>query len=130
MKLNGTRAEVIRGLLCAERVDETRPGSQSSIPDLIRCTGTVPVAIPAPPPVHDGTHDFDFIHGAWHIHNRRLRHPLTESTEWYEFEGDSVPCLRPRRHIANGTMVSWDNVRMSTVAWRWEFAIAIRILQR
>ena len=26
-------------------------------------------------------HDFDFYVGTWHIHNRRLRHPLTELTE-------------------------------------------------
>ena len=38
----------------------------------------------------DGVHAFDFLHGKWRIHNRRLRRPLTGSTEWYEFEGSSV----------------------------------------
>jgi hypothetical protein len=41
-------------------------------------------------PTSNAVHDFDFLHGAWHIHNRRLRHPLTGSAEWYEFEGSSV----------------------------------------
>lgn len=35
----------------------------------------------------DGQHDFDFWVGTWKIHNRRLKHPLSGSNEWYEFEG-------------------------------------------
>jgi hypothetical protein len=46
------------------------------------------MTIQAPAP--DGTHDFDFLHGAWRVHNRRLREPLTGSEEWYEFDGRSV----------------------------------------
>jgi hypothetical protein len=38
----------------------------------------------------DGAHDFDFLHGTWRIHNRRLREPLAGSEEWYQFEGRSV----------------------------------------
>ena len=38
----------------------------------------------------DGVHGFDFLHGRWRIHNRKLRRPLTGSTEWYEFEGSST----------------------------------------
>ncbi|MGI8546695.1 MAG: hypothetical protein ACR2M1_05070 [Gemmatimonadaceae bacterium] len=89
-------------------------------PDLIRCTGTVPVAIPAPPPVHDGTHDFDFIHGAWHIHNRRLRHPLTGSTEWYEFEGDSVerPLWDGRANLEEYEAVLPEGIRIQGLALR------------
>jgi hypothetical protein len=30
------------------------------------------------------TSDFDFLVGEWTVHNRRLRDPLTGSTEWYE----------------------------------------------
>jgi hypothetical protein len=39
---------------------------------------------------HDGQHDFDFYVGKWRLHNRRLVHPLTGSTEWVEFNGISV----------------------------------------
>jgi hypothetical protein len=39
---------------------------------------------------HDGQHDFDFYVGKWHLHNRRLVHPLTGSQEWVEFNGTSV----------------------------------------
>lgn len=38
----------------------------------------------------DGAHDFDFLHGRWRVHNKRLRQPLSGSSEWYTFEGASV----------------------------------------
>ena len=41
-------------------------------------------------PVRDGAHDFDFLHGEWHVHNRRRRRPLCGSDDWYEFEGVST----------------------------------------
>ncbi len=41
----------------------------------------------------DGQHDFDFNFGTWKTHVRRLRHPLTGSTTWVEYEGLSV--VRP-----------------------------------
>lgn len=47
-------------------------------------------ATPDTPPLHDGVHDFDFLHGVWRVHNRKLRRPLTGSSEWYEFEGRAV----------------------------------------
>ena len=53
-------------------------------------------ADPTTPPVPtlslpgDGVHDFDFLHGKWRIHNRRLRLPLSGLTEWYDFEATSV----------------------------------------
>jgi hypothetical protein len=34
-------------------------------------------------------HDFEFYVGTWAIHNRRLRKPLADSSEWYEFEATS-----------------------------------------
>jgi hypothetical protein len=37
-----------------------------------------------------GESDFDFLHGAWMIHNQRLRDPLTGSTDWYGFQGRST----------------------------------------
>ena len=49
-----------------------------------------PVIVPSPEALHDGAHDFDFLHGVWRIHNRKLRHPLTGSSDWYEFEGRST----------------------------------------
>ena len=39
---------------------------------------------------HDGQHDFDFEFGTWKIHLKRLLNPLTGSTTWVEFDGDSV----------------------------------------
>ena len=38
----------------------------------------------------DGQHDFDFQFGSWKVHNRRLLHPLTGSSEWVEFDGTVV----------------------------------------
>ena len=38
----------------------------------------------------DGQHDFDFEFGSWKAHIRRLRNPLTGSSEWVEYEGTSV----------------------------------------
>jgi hypothetical protein len=41
----------------------------------------------------DPIHDFDFLHGRWRVHNRRLVHPLAGSGEWVEFEGTTL--VRP-----------------------------------
>jgi hypothetical protein len=38
----------------------------------------------------DGSHDFDWDIGTWKMHIRRLEHPLTGSTTWYEMEGTTV----------------------------------------
>ena len=38
----------------------------------------------------DGSHDFDWELGAWRTHLRRLRGPLTGSTDWVEYEGTSI----------------------------------------
>lgn len=48
-----------------------------------------PQASPTAAP-RDGAHDFDFLHGTWAIHNRRLRRPLSGSAEWYEYEARAV----------------------------------------
>lgn len=38
-------------------------------------------------PVRDGSRDFDPIVGTWKAKLKRLRHPLSGSNEWVEFEG-------------------------------------------
>lgn len=45
------------------------------------------MASSSPGPAGDGCHDFDFFHGRWHLHNRRLKTWLANSDEWIEFEG-------------------------------------------
>ena len=42
------------------------------------------------PTERDGQHDFDFEIGTWKTHLRRLVHPLTNSTNWVEYEGTTV----------------------------------------
>ena len=39
---------------------------------------------------NDGRNDFDFLIGIWKVHHRRLVERLKGSTEWEEFEGDTV----------------------------------------
>jgi hypothetical protein len=49
-------------------------------------------------PSNDGRHDFDFAHGRWRIHNRKLADVLDLAcTEWVEF--DAIGEMRP---ILNG----------------------------
>ena len=36
------------------------------------------------------SHDFDFLHGHWLVHNRRLRERLVGSTDWDAFDGMQV----------------------------------------
>ena len=43
--------------------------------------------------IRDGQHDFDFEFGTWATHLRRLKAPLSGSTDWVEYEGTSV--VRP-----------------------------------
>ena len=43
----------------------------------------------APGAHRDGQHDFDFALGRWEFHLRRLRDPLTGSSDWVEYRGQS-----------------------------------------
>ena len=41
-------------------------------------------------PSGDGQHDFDFLIGTWHMHLKRLVHPMSGSHEWIELDGTTV----------------------------------------
>lgn len=43
---------------------------------------------PQNPELHDGRHDFDFLHGRWHSVQRRLRKLLAGCDDWDEFPAD------------------------------------------
>jgi hypothetical protein len=68
----------------------------------------------------DGEHDFDFLHGTWRMHNRRLRHPLTGSNEWYEFDGTTVerPLWDGRGNLEEYEATLPDGVRLRGLALR------------
>jgi len=42
--------------------------------------------VQARPESEEGLHDFDFLHGHWQVHNRRLRQRLSGSIDWEDFE--------------------------------------------
>jgi hypothetical protein len=48
---------------------------------------TLLAAVAATAAPRDGQHDFDFNIGTWKTHIRRLQHPLSGSTSWYEIDG-------------------------------------------
>jgi hypothetical protein len=52
--------------------------------------GLVCFAAPVSAATPDGAHDFDFDIGAWTLHMKRLWHPLTGSTTWYEMKGTAT----------------------------------------
>ena len=57
-------------------------------------------------PRHGGA-DFNFLFGAWTVHNRRLVHPLTNSQEWEEFQATSF--VRPLWN-GRGHLEEWDAI--------------------
>jgi hypothetical protein len=46
---------------------------------------------------NDGRNDFDFLIGTWNVHHHTLRKRLKGSTDWHEFDGETVS-----RKILNG----------------------------
>lgn len=48
-----------------------------------------------------GLHDFDFLHGSWHVKHRKLKERLANSRDWAEFDGSIT--VRP-------LMDGWGNV--------------------
>jgi len=57
-------------------------------------------------------HDFDFLHGSWRIHNRRLTERLVGATTWIEFDA-----LHQCRPILGGI----GNVDEMTTSWNGGF---------
>lgn len=43
--------------------------------------------VPAPPPLHDGAHDFDPALGKFKFHLRYMVHPLTSTPDWTDMNG-------------------------------------------
>jgi hypothetical protein len=54
---------------------------------------------------NDGRNDFDFLIGTWKVYHHMLKGRLKGSTEWIEFEGDTVD-----RKILNGIGNMDDNI--------------------
>lgn len=52
-----------------------------------RAHAGAPSAASAAPAARDGQHDFDFNDGTWKTHIRRLRKPLSGSSDWIELNG-------------------------------------------
>jgi hypothetical protein len=57
-----------------------------------------------------GRHDFDFLHGEWIVHHRRLAERGRESSEWQEFEGmaETRPLLRGLCNIEEHVIAGED----------------------
>jgi hypothetical protein len=64
---------IVLALLACTSLTQLRAGSASDGPHAV-----------------DGQHDFDWDIGTWKIHQRRLLHPLTGSTDWVESQGTDV----------------------------------------
>jgi hypothetical protein len=59
---------------------------------------------------NDGRNDFDFLVGTWKVHHRMLKARLKDSSDWIEFEGDTVD-----RKVLNGIGNMDDNlIKMPT----------------
>jgi hypothetical protein len=82
---------------------------------------------------HDGQHDFDFEFGSWKTHVSMLRHPLTGSRTWVEYDGVSVVhklwggqanLLELAMHNASGQarLASWRLYNPATRQWGLYFA--------
>lgn len=66
-----------------------------------------------------GASDFDCEIGAWTTHLRRLRSPLSNSTEWIEYEGTSLvrPVLNGRANLVE-LSVAGGAGRIEGASWR------------
>lgn len=62
----------------------------SSHPAFAQQTAKAPIATPQKVDSQDGQRAFDFEIGNWATHLKRLRSPLSGSTEWVEYKGTTV----------------------------------------
>jgi hypothetical protein len=83
------------------------------------------------------SHDFDFLHGSWTVHNRYLKGRLRGSTEWIEFEGQSelLPLLKGLGHlekysaVRDGQSIEGVTLRLfnpATGEWSLHWADTVR----
>jgi hypothetical protein len=95
--LGSTRAARRAGIQPATVTTATRApavaihtGKPADVPSTIPARrGWAAAALPRPSTGGDSS-DFDFLFGAWKVHNRRLRDRLKGSTTWDEFEATNV----------------------------------------
>jgi hypothetical protein len=61
-----------------------------------------PIVSAQPAMLHDGQHDFDFEIGKWKAHVKKLSHPLSNSTEWEDYDGTVVttPFMEGRGNLS------------------------------
>ncbi len=72
---------------------------------------------------HDPLHDFDFILGRWHVHNRRLMKRLQGSTDWETFEATGHARLLP------GRIGNYDD--LTPIDWRPGYVgMSLRLFDR
>jgi len=64
--------------------------------------------------LHDGQHDFDFNFGVWKTHIRRLREPLTGSTDYVEMDGTVTV-----RKVWNGR-AQLEEIEVDAPSGHWE----------
>ena len=57
---------------------------------LLAAASAAPALAQPRPAAHDGAHDFDFEIGTWRTELKRLKRPLSGSTEWVSYTGTSV----------------------------------------
>lgn len=92
----------MNGLANPRRTDHPRAPTLPRLAVAAALAAAMAAGVPAPaaaePPRapddgHDGQHDFDFLLGRWTVQLRKLKKPLSGSSEWVEGSGTAV--VRP-----------------------------------
>jgi hypothetical protein len=105
---------------CAGAAIPASPPSATAAatPAYSAASSNVPAADAPTADAHDGQRDFDFMNGRWKVQFRRLKHPLSGSTEWEEGTGtafarpmwngkaqiDELEVDTPRGHVEGMTV--------------------------